>query len=53
MGARFDIAWQQLRSGQLWAPRTTEEVEAARDAFDAAKESAKAITSSVAAHGEL
>ncbi|KAH0365607.1 ERG9, squalene synthase, partial [Aureobasidium melanogenum] len=57
MGARFDIAWQQLRSGNIWAPKTTDEAILARDAYDAAKSTVsatvKAVTSSVVSHGEL
>jgi farnesyl-diphosphate farnesyltransferase len=57
MGARFDIAWQQLRSGNIWAPKTTDEALDARDAFDAVKSTVtatvKAVTSSVVSHGEL
>ena len=57
MGARFDIAWQQLRNGHIWAPKTTDEALDARDAFDAAKSTVtatvKAVTSSVVSHGEL
>ncbi|KAG9579163.1 hypothetical protein KCV04_g23535, partial [Aureobasidium melanogenum] len=57
MGARFDIAWQQLRSGNFWAPKTTDEALLARDAYDAAKSTVtatvKAVTSSVVSHGEL
>jgi len=57
MGARFDIAWQQLRNGHIWAPKTTDEALDARDAFDAAKSTVtatvKVVTSSVISHGEL
>ena len=57
MGARFDIAWQQLRNGHMWAPKTTDEALDARYAFDAAKSTVtatvKVVTSSVISHGEL
>ena len=53
MGARFDIAFKQLTSGQFWPASSSEEAEAVREAYDAAKTTVKAVTSSVVAHGEL
>jgi farnesyl-diphosphate farnesyltransferase len=57
MGARFDIAWQQLRSGQVWAPKSAHDALAAREAYDGAVKTVtatvKGVTSSLASHGEL
>ncbi|KAL1305226.1 hypothetical protein AAFC00_002143 [Neodothiora populina] len=53
-GARFDIAWQQLRSGQIWAPENKEAAQAAVSSFDAARASATSVIGGVGhGHGEL